>query len=216
MQPGFSRKLGIDYCCGGHKSLQEACATANISVDDVVRSLQAQSELPPRESLDWRTVPITELMDHILQKHHVYVKTEAPRLQTLLAKVVGVHGNNHPELRRVQAAFGDLANELASHLMKEEQILFPYLKQAASRNECGPSCFGSVQNPIRVMMMEHDGAGEKLREIREATNNYALPEDACFSYSTLFSAFQEFEKDLHEHIHLENNILFPRAIEMDH
>ena len=99
--------------------------------------------------------------------------------------------------------------------MKEEQILFPYLRQASTGNKCGPSCFGSVQNPIRVMMTEHDGAGEKLREIREATNNYGLPDDARFSYSTLFSALHEFEKDLHQHIHLENNILFPRAIESE-
>ncbi len=208
-------KIGIDYCCGGHRSLEEACARANVSVDDVARALDAQSAVPSGPPRDWRSAPISELVDHIVDQHHAYVKSEAPRLQALLAKVVGVHGKNHPELRHVQAAFGELANELASHLMKEEQILFPYLRQAAGNKGCGPTCFGSVQNPIRVMMMEHDGAGEKLREMRQVTNNYALPQDACVSYGTLFSALQEFEKDLHEHIHLENNILFPRAVEME-
>ena len=207
--------LGIDYCCGGHRSLEEACTAANVSVDEVARSLQGQSDLQPEPPRDWRAAPMSELVDHIVEKHHAYVKSETPRLQALLKKVVGVHGKNHPELPRVQAAFSELAGELASHLMKEEQILFPYLRQTSGRKECGASCFGSVQNPIRVMMMEHDGAGEKLREMREATNHYTLPGDACFSYSTLFSALQEFEKDLHQHIHLENNILFPRAIQME-
>jgi regulator of cell morphogenesis and NO signaling len=209
-------KLGIDYCCGGQKSLEEACAAANLSIDEVARSLEMSGG---NESIDdqrdWAGAPIAELVDHIVNKHHTYVKSETPRLQALLTKVVGVHGTNHPELLQVEAAFSELAAELASHLMKEEQILFPYLKHTSSGNKCGPSCFGSVQNPIRVMMMEHDGAGEKLREIRQATNNYALPQDACFSYGTLFNALQEFEKDLHQHIHLENNILFPRAVAME-
>ena len=209
-------KLGIDYCCGGHKSLEEACASANLSIDEVVRQLEQQvGDTERGEPRNWAAAPISELVDHIVNKHHAYVKSETPRLKALSAKVAKVHGTNHPELPRVQAAFAELADELASHLMKEEQILFPYLKQASSGKGCGPSCFGSVQNPIRVMMMEHEGAGEKLREMRKATNNYALPADACFSYGTLFSALQEFEKDLHQHIHLENNILFPRAMEME-
>jgi regulator of cell morphogenesis and NO signaling len=154
-------------------------------------------------------------VDHIVNKHHTYVKSEVPRLEALLAKVVGVHSKNHRELEQVQVAFSDLANELGAHLMKEEEILFPYVKQMASGAGCGPSCFGTVQNPIRVMMLEHDNAGEKLREIRHATNNYKLPTDACVSYSSLFAALVEFEQDLHQHIHLENNILFPRVVRME-
>ena len=209
-------KLGIDYCCGGHKPLEEACAGAKVSVDEVLRALeQGVDATTAGPNRDWNAAPLGELVEHIVNKHHAYVKSETPRLQALIAKVVGVHGKNHPELERVQIAFSELANELAAHLMKEEQILFPYLKQMAGGNGCGPSCFGTVQNPIRMMMFEHDNAGAKLREMRSATNHYALPADACFSYATLFSALGEFEQDLHQHIHLENNILFPRAIALE-
>ncbi len=209
-------KLGIDYCCGGHKSLEEACATAQTPIDRVLLALeQGLDAAAPAPANDWSTAKLGDLVDHIVNKHHSYVKSEVPRLQALIAKVVSVHGNNHPELQRVQVAFSELANELSAHLMKEEQILFPYIKELSSGKGCGPSCFGTVQNPIRIMMMEHDGAGEKLREMRLATNEYALPEDACFSYGTLFTALVEFEQDLHQHIHLENNILFPRTIQME-
>jgi len=189
-------KLGIDYCCGGQKSLEQACAGANVSIEQVLNALEQGDATAALIERDWSTVPLDELVDHIIKKHHTYVRSEVPRLQALIAKVVGVHGTNHPELASVQSAFAELANELGAHLMKEEQILFPYLKQMGNGKGCGPSCFGSVQNPIRVMMMEHDGAGEKLREIRQATNNYALPADACVSYGTLFSALQEYEQDL--------------------
>ena len=209
-------KLGIDYCCGGQKPLEEACAAANRPVDEVLRALEQGVDAGvPAAARDWNTAPLGDLVDHIVNKHHAYVKSEVPRLQALIAKVVGVHGKNHPELEQVQVAFAELGNELSAHLMKEEQILFPYVKQMAAGNGCGPSCFGTVQNPIRVMMMEHDGAGEKLREMRQATSNYALPQDACFSYATLYGALTEFEADLHQHIHLENNILFPRTIELE-
>ncbi len=209
-------KMGIDYCCGGHKSLEEACAGAKRPVAEVLRALEEGVDgAAPQAPRDWNSAPLSELVDHIVNKHHAYVKGEVPRLQALIAKVVGVHGQNHPELQQVQVAFGELGNELSAHMTKEEQILFPYVKEMAKGNGCGPSCFGTVQNPIRVMMMEHDGAGEKLREMRQATRNYDLPQDACFSYGTLFNALLEFEADLHQHIHLENNILFPRAIELE-
>jgi len=209
-------KLGIDYCCGGERPLEEACATANIAVDDVVRALEQNTgKSASGTTRDWNAAPLGELVDHIIAEHHTYVKAEVPRLQALMTKVVGVHGKNHPELEQVHTAFCELAGELGGHLMKEEQILFPYIKQMAGSGRCGPSCFGTVQNPVRVMMLEHDSAGEKLREMREATHNYALPQDACVSYSTLFSALVEFEQDLHQHIHLENNILFTRAMAME-
>ncbi len=209
-------KLGIDYCCGGHRPLEEACASANVPIDDVLRALErgadASVAIPTR---DWNAAPAGELVDHIVTKHHTYVKSEVPRLEALIAKVVGVHGKSHPELQQVQVAFSELVNELGAHLLKEEQILFPYVRQMASGSGCGPSCFGTVQNPIRVMMMEHDNAGEKLREMRRITSDYSIPADACASYATLFRALVEFEEDLHQHIHLENNILFPRAVAME-
>ena len=209
-------KLGIDYCCGGERPLEEACASANVAVDDVLRALEQGSDASASvTACDWNTTSLGELVDHIVNKHHAFVKSETPRLQALIAKVAGVHGQNHPELQQVQTAFCELADELAAHMLKEERILFPYVKQMAGGAGCGPSCFGSVQNPIRVMMLEHDNAGEKLREIRWATNNYTLPTDACVSYSSLFAALVEFEQDLHQHIHLENNILFPRVVRME-
>jgi len=209
-------KLGIDYCCGGDQPLEEACANANLAIADVVRALeQSAGTSAGAATRDWNAAPLGDLVDHIVEKHHTYVKAELPRLQALIAKVVGVHGKNHPELEQVQAAFSELADELGGHLMKEEQILFPYVKQMAGGRGCGPSCFGTVKNPIYVMMLEHDNAGERLREMRQATSNYALPPDACVSYSTLFAALVEFEQDLHQHIHLENNILFPRAVQME-
>jgi len=209
-------KLGIDYCCGGHRPLEEACASANVAVDDVLRALELGSgTLASVTTCDWNTTPLGELVDHIVNQHHTFVKSETPRLLALIAKVAGVHGQNHPELEQVQVAFSELANELGAHMMKEEQILFPYLKQMASGSGCGPSCFGTVRNPIRVMMMEHDDAGEKLREMRRITSDYSIPADACTSYATLFRALMEFEQDLHQHIHLENNILFPRAAAME-
>ncbi len=209
-------KLGIDYCCGGNQPLEEACTRANLSLEQVLGALEQGPEAPGAVSdRDWNAAPLRELVDHIIDHHHSYVKEEIPRLQALLVKVTGVHGKNHPELLQVQAAFGEVANELATHMMKEERVLFPYLMQMASGAGCGPSCFGSVQNPIRMMMLEDDHAGQKLREMRQATAEYTLPPDACFSYGTLFGALQEFERDLHQHIHLENNILFPRAVAME-
>jgi len=209
-------ELGIDYCCCGDRPLEEACASANLAVDDVLRALEQGSDASASvTACDWNTTSLGELVDHIVNKHHTFVKSETPRLQTLIAKVAGVHGQNHPELQQVQTAFSELADELAAHMLKEERILFPYVKQMTGGAGCGPSCFGTVQNPIRVMMLEHDNAGEKLREIRWATNNYKLPTDACVSYSSLFAALVEFEQDLHQHIHLENNILFPRVVRME-
>lgn len=214
-------KLGIDYCCGGSKSLDEACASLNLSVDEVLGRL-AEADAASRsngDQRDWSKAPLNELTAYIVQKHHGYVRSETPRLQALLAKVVGVHGQNHNELLRIQAAFEELAAELASHMFKEEQVLFPHLDRMQAAAEAGQAMpapfFGTVRNPVQMMVMEHDGAGEKLREMREASNGYNLPQDACFSYGTLYKALEEFEKDLHQHIHLENNILFPRAIDME-
>lgn len=213
--------LGIDYCCGGHKPLTEACAAANVSVEDVLSRLdQAEAQAAQNAARrDWQNESITALVDHIIAAHHAYVKAESPRIAQLLAKVVSVHGKNHPELARVQEIFDGLAQELASHMMKEEQILFPYLAQmdsARGNGSCAPSsCFGTVQNPIRMMMFEHDSAGDALRDLREITSNYSTPSDGCITYKTVYQAMDAFEKDLHQHIHLENNILFPRSLEME-
>jgi regulator of cell morphogenesis and NO signaling len=213
-------KLGIDYCCGGSRTLGEACAEANIPVDDVLARLEKSlSSTPTRDTEDWQNRPLSDLIGHVNNTHHIFVREESPRIEELAAKVVGVHGNNHPELLQVQAIFSTLAEELRVHLMKEEQVLFPYVllmeESALAGEPAPPAMFGTVVNPVRMMMQEHDGAGEALRSLRAVTSEYTLPTDACISYRTLYQALQGFESDLHQHIHLENNILFPRAVAME-
>ena len=213
-------KLGIDYCCGGSRTLAEACAEANISVDQALARLEESAKSPtPTSDRKWQEEPLAELIAHINATHHVFVRSECPRIEALAAKVTWVHGTKHPELADVQKTFSALAAELRVHLMKEEQVLFPYvvrMEEAVLAGEpAPPAMFGTVVNPIRMMMQEHDGAGDALRSLRSLTGNYRLPEDACISYRTLFDALQGFEADLHQHIHLENNILFPRAAAME-
>lgn len=216
-------KLGIDYCCGGGKPLSEACLQAKLPVDDVVRDLEAaeSTRLARNEAgRDWSREPLADLIDEIKRKHHGYIQAEIPRLSTLAEKVSSKHSERHPETSIVYESFVQLANELSMHLMKEEQILFPFIVRmeeavVAKEPVIPASCFGTVQNPIRMMVAEHDGAGEILRELRAATGNYRIPEDACTSYRTLYNGLMEFEADLHQHIHLENNILFPRAVAME-
>ena len=214
-------KAGIDYCCGGGKSLEEACAAANLSVDELIDSLELAEEDARAKQKDrnWQREPLADLVAHINGTHHKYTREEIVRLGPLFDKVVSVHGENHPELQHVRAAFRGLAQELSMHMMKEEAVLFPYIvrmeESVIQREPVLPPPFGSVQNPVSMMMHEHDSAGEALRTMRQASAGYTAPGDACISYQTLYKALADFEKDLHQHIHLENNILFPRAIEME-
>ncbi len=213
-------KLGIDYCCGGSRTLGEACSEANIPVDEVLARLARSAASAQNENgQDWQGRLLADLIAHITATHHVFVREDSPRIQALAAKVVGVHGKNHPELMQVQQVFNALAEELHVHLMKEEQMLFPYVSLMEESRLAGepapPAMFGTVVNPVRMMMQEHDGAGEALRALRTVTSDYTLPEDACISYRTFYQALQGFESDLQQHIHLENNILFPRAIAME-
>lgn len=212
-------KLGIDYCCGGNRTLREACAEANIPIEQALARLEKSTSVPLDPGKDWQKQLLADLIAHITSTHHVFVREECPRIGALATKVVGVHGKNHPELLQVQEIFTALAAELSVHLMKEEQILFPYvsrMEESALAGEAAPpSMFGTVANPVRMMMQEHDGAGDALRSLRAITSDYKVPEDACISYRTLYQAIQGFEADLHQHIHLENNILFPRAIAME-
>jgi regulator of cell morphogenesis and NO signaling len=215
-------KLGIDYCCGGGKKLNEACDQAKLAVNQVLRDLeQAEKARQERQesSTDWNSEPLADVIAHIVKKHHAYVLTEIASLSHLAEKVSSKHGPAHPETVKVNELFELLANELTMHLMKEEQILFPYIvrleESSIEKTPVIPSCFGTVQNPIQMMVMEHDNAGEVLRELRAVTSDYKFPEDACTSYRTLYTGLLEFEADLHQHIHLENNILFPRAIAME-
>ena len=222
--PGATRifeKLGIDYCCGGNKSLEEACAASTLSVDAVLDSLElaAQTARATQKDRNWQAESLAELIAHINSTHHKYTREEIARLGPLFAKVCSVHCKNHPELQTVRAAFSGLAQELSTHMMKEEMILFPYIvrmeESVIQKEPVLPPPFGTVENPVAMMMHEHDSAGDALREMRQASAGYTPPGDACISFLTLYKALADFETDLHQHIHLENNILFPRAIEME-
>ncbi len=204
--------LGIDYCCGGLKPLEEACAVAGVHTEKVLRMLDEAQQAPePKAAKDWQTTSLSELIAHIVETHHVYLKAELPRIGNLFTMVCAAHGERHNELHELRTTYTALAEELQSHLMKEEQILFPYLTQ--KENGAQPhACFGSVESPIRMMMFEHDNAGGALRLMRKLSADYSVPADACISFSKLYEALLRMEGDLHQHIHLENNILFPRAL----
>ena len=214
-------KLKIDYCCGGDRPLGEACATAGVEVANLERMLEeaAQAEVQGNGSLDFQKATLSELVGHILDKHHVYTKEEMARLEPLIDKVIAAHGGNHPELQGLGGLFQQLCADLKPHMFKEEQILFPYIvemERSALQNRPAPFApFGTVNNPIRMMMMEHETVGDLLRELRALSSNYTVPPDGCISYQTLYQALEAFEQDLHQHIHLENNILFPRAIALE-
>ncbi len=222
--PGSTRifeKIGIDYCCGGTRSLQEACLSAGVKVDEVLAFLShaAESKATEQGAIDWRVEPLARLIAYILEKHHVFTRQELIRLDALMEKVCGKHAQNHPELIQIQALFGGLQQELFPHMLKEEQMLFPYIvrmEEALNLQKSIPiAVFGTVQNPVRMMMLEHDNAGNILRAIRSVSINFALPPDACADYRTLYQGIEEFERDLHHHIQLENNVLFPRAVRME-
>jgi regulator of cell morphogenesis and NO signaling len=213
-------KLGVDYCCRGDQTLEQACRAANLSIEQVLASLEAVKQTPsPASDLDWQRESLADLIAHINRTHHKFVRETVARLGPLFQKVCDAHGKNHPELLRMKATFDDLTQELTMHLMKEEMVLFPYvirLEEAVIQDEpVVPPPFGTVQNPVSMMRHEHDSAGIALRVLREASGGYTPPPDACASYQALYQALAEFEADLHQHIHLENNILFPRAVKME-
>lgn len=218
---GVFERLGIDYCCGGDKRLEDACQAAGRPLGEVLRSLEAARTETQSETsaTDWSRESLANLINHIVQKHHTFCRQEVSRLEPLLAKVSAVHGVNHPEVHLLKSVFSGLSKELSRHLVKEEQTLFPYIakmEEAVSRRMPFPRPpFGTVQNPVQMMVLEHDNAGAALREMRKLSGDYQLPADACGSYSALYEGMKSFESDMHQHVHLENNVLFPRAVAME-
>ena len=212
-------QFGIDYCCGGRKPLAEACAARDLEIDSVLAALEEAEKKPGIEIENWAEKSLESLSSHIVAKHHAYVKRELPRLGQLAEKVVNRHGSTKPELPAIAATLMQLHEELIQHLAKEEAMLFPYitaLEQSVSLRAARPqSCFGAVVNPIAMMTQEHDAAGALLSEIRRLSGDFTTPEDACPTFHAFYDGLREFEQDLHQHIHLENNILFPRAIELE-
>ncbi len=213
-------RLGIDYCCGGKKSLAEVCQAKGLDPASVLSELaqadeQAARQAGSQEQKDWSQAGLTELVDHIEKDHHGYVKQALPRLLTLCDKVAGVHGDSNPELLELRTLVHNIAQDMMGHMMKEEQVLFPMMRQLQTATNMPAFHCGSLKNPIGVMEYEHDQAGAILQRMREITANYTLPEHACNSYRALFAGLSEFESDLHNHVHKENNILFPRAVEAE-
>lgn len=211
--------LGIDYCCGGQRSLREACERASISPDEVLNRISAAESEPSTPAGDWAHASVAELTRHIVDDHHGYIRRESPRLISMCARVVERHSAAHPEVKSVQELFQALADELSLHMMKEENVLFPYLAQMEAALREGrpvpPAMFGSVEMPISRMLADHDDAGALTARIRALSGGFAAPADACPTYRALYQGLEDFERDLHQHIHLENNILFPRAVEME-
>ena len=222
--PGATRvfeRMGIDYCCGGAKSITEACQTASVTVAEVAHSLEQieTTSGATAQSRDWQVEGLASLIAYIINKHHAFTREELDGMEPLLAKVCSVYAQKSPELLQIHSLFGKLRRELLLHMMKEENILFPYIIQMEEAMRAGLTVpapmFGTVRNPVRMMMTEHDAAGDLLRSIRQLSNDFNPPADACVSYQTLYRRLEEFEQDLHQHIHLENNILFPCAIEKE-
>ena len=208
-------KWQIDYCCRGHQSVAEACRTAGVTPAEL---LTAIGDPRVEQDLDWQQTPLVDLQNYIVAVHHTYTRQALETIQLLSDKVANRHGGGHAEVLTVQQVFGELNAELLPHMMKEEQVLFPYVEELEARSASDPrpqSCFGSIANPIRMMLFEHETAGEKLVQLRAATNGYALPPDACLSFRALYERLEDLEQDLHRHIHLENNILFPRALRLE-
>jgi regulator of cell morphogenesis and NO signaling len=213
--PSTSRvfeRYQLDYCCGGAQRLSTACAAAGIEPATVVAAI---AELEPQPSPDWAALAPADLVDHLEATHHRYLHAELPRLSALADKVVGVHGGRHAELFEVQTTYEQLRAELEPHLAKEEQVLFPMIRELQEATSAPSFHCGHLSSPIGVMRYEHDQAGELLARLRELTSDHTPPPDACGSFQALYAGLAEMEADTHQHIHKENNVLFPAVLEME-
>lgn len=208
-------KYGIDFCCKGQRTVEEVCEKKNIDEAYLTEELNTVLASKNDIGIDFNSWPLDLLVDYIEKTHHRYVEEKTPVILQFLDKLASVHGGNHPELLKVNELFIGCAGELAQHMKKEELILFPYIKKmmgaTISHESIKPPHFGTVNNPITMMMEEHDTEGERFRTISALTKNYTPPEDACNTYRVTLAMLDEFEQDLHKHIHLESNILFPKT-----
>jgi regulator of cell morphogenesis and NO signaling len=212
-------QFGIEYCCGGGRPLGEACAAKEVDVNRVIAALEAASHSLSAQLKDWRKEALSRLIEHIVVTHHAYCKGELPRLAGLAAKVVNRHGGTNPELALIRSKVAELAEELTEHLADEEVFVFPMIAnlEQKSRNlgrDSGQTS-SSVGNPIALLVQDHDRAGVLMAEIRSLSRDFKVPGYACTSFRALYDGLRHFEEDLHRHVHLENNILFPRAIELE-
>jgi regulator of cell morphogenesis and NO signaling len=218
MHPQTSRvfeSLQIDYCCGGGTPLEQACRDRHLDPQQVVEQLNQAVKGSAEPAEDWLNASLAALCDHIEHTHHAYLHRELPRLANMISKVVAAHGTSHPELSRVEQLFAELRAELEPHMFKEERVLFPAIRRIEQSDVAPMFPFGTVANPIGVMEHEHDRAGECLAQIRAITSDYKVPQDACNTYRAMLDGLREVELDMHQHVHKENNILFPRAISLE-
>lgn len=209
-RPGRSRIFethGIDFCCQGGRTLAQACERKGVAVDDVLAGLAAEAAGPTDHLANPAELPLPELCAYIVEAHHGYLRRELPRLRTMALRVAEVHGGHSPSLLEISRIYLAMADELASHILKEEQILFPAITGLCR----GDSAFMPLDGPIACMLHEHDDAGQALARLRELTNGFQAPAEACNTYRALFAGLLELEEDLHRHIHLENSVVFPQA-----
>jgi regulator of cell morphogenesis and NO signaling len=209
----------IDFCCGGQRPLGQACAERGLAFDVLRAALERAQVGTPQDQPSWNDVSLAALMEHIVARYHVTLRSELPRLAGMLRKVADVHGARHPEVLRLNDIYTALDNDLGPHLMKEEQVLFPFvqrLEQALlTGNDPGPGPCGSVRHPIRAMEAEHELVAEMLGELRTHSGGFIPPDDACNTYRGLYHGLSDLERELHEHIHLENNVLHRRALAIE-
>jgi regulator of cell morphogenesis and NO signaling len=212
-------KYSLDFCCKGGVTIEQACSEKKIDAASIYAELGQLATVAQPDAPRFSNWPLDELIDYIINVHHKYVRESTPVISAHTQKVGTVHGSNHPEVVKIARHFEAVAEELQRHMMKEELMLFPYIKSLVKAKRNGkaaiPAPFGTVQNPIRMMEAEHRAAGDELYEVRSLSNNYNPPEDACTTYRVSFQELQQFEQDLHQHVHLENNILFPKAIALE-
>lgn len=210
---------GIDFCCGGNITMEEACRQKSVNAIELTDKLSAILNNQQGTSVDFKSWPLDLLADYIQKKHHRYVEEKTPILKHYLETVCSAHGDSHPELFEIKEAFDASAGQLAMHMKKEELMLFPFIRkmvQAKSSGQTLPQApFGKIGNPIHAMIEEHDTEGDRFKKISALSHNYTVPPDGCNTYMVTFALLKEFEDDLHLHIHLENNILFPKAIELE-
>ncbi len=213
------KKYGIDFCCGGGKTIDAVCEKQGINKEAILAELKTIVEANNSLETDYNKWSLSKLVTHIVEKHHAYVQEALPALDQYLNKVARVHGEHNPELIPILSHFESVKRELTQHMHKEEMILFPYIKKMEEckkqNQQLSIPPFGSIENPINMMEEEHDDAGNEMKEIRNLSNNYNPPAHACNTYMVSFKLLEEFEEDLHMHIHLENNILFPKAIQLE-
>jgi regulator of cell morphogenesis and NO signaling len=212
-------KYSLDFCCKGGKTIDEACAEKSVNSDAVLADLGTATTNDEGANDQFTTLALDELIDHIVGTHHAFVRNALPALFTHTQKVASVHGANHPEVVEIARRFAIVAETLQNHMVKEEGILFPYVRSlvdaAERQSQVRMPSFGSAQNPIRMMEAEHQAAGDEMYEIRALSSTYNPPEDACTTFKVTYKELDNFERDLHQHVHLENNILFPKAIALE-